>query len=357
MPFGKWADMKLMNLSTNISKQKKTIIQSLLPIPVAIVLLYIYSFKPFSVEDMENSCTLVKHTSTYRLNADGNTIAWFDLIDSDLQPQNISTYPTDNTKDSSMITACWIDKYALLPSCKGTMITNQDSIQSVRLHKLNGRIRTTIRERAVLLKKQIELLEKKNEDIEYYLSIHNVNDEGYNIIADYHNTLKKELSDSKTTLTTLENAVSARRLSIIRSENFTLLYTDTNGKVKRKTCRLITKDRTKPFCLIQTADQSLPKKAKPIHFYKWFTPTLNNGRIIIAITQPFCILENQLSEEIRNVAIIATIENKHISDMPSGVVPDGTPVFTSQGRPMGIIYKGELLSPGIFSTNYKTLLQ
>ena len=357
MRYVRWVDMKQMNLLTKINNHKSIILQSLLSILIAIVFLYIYSFKTLSIEEMENSCALIKYVNTYSLKANGKTIAWFNNIGNDLEPKDISTRACEKTIESSFITACWINKYAILPSCNGTMLTIQDSTQSIRLQKLNGRIRPIIKTKIAILAEQIKLLENKKNDIEYYLSIHNVNDEGYTIIANHHDILKKELSDARITLNALQKAIKAKHLSIIRKENYTLLYKDEHGKNKNKTCRLLTKGKTSALCLIQTSDKITPQNAKPLYFNKWFAPKIDNGREIINITEPFCILQKQLSGDIHSVANSGTIENNYISNMPLDIIPDISPIFTSEGRPMGIIYKGDVLSPRNHGSNYKNLLQ
>lgn len=350
--------MRLMRKSTNKKRILRISLQSLPAMLVAIVLIiYVVSFLPCQTEKMEQRTALIEHKSYYELCISGKPVAWFGSLTDSCINEKIMLSADSSIVNKNMLNGCWVNKYAFIPSCRGMILTTDpDSTAYKIISAANRNIGNVIKNTAEKLEKTIKSLNRKDEELKYYLSVHNVNDDGYNTMAYYDGLLKKQKELAEKALETIKKAEKAKSTSVRLVSKYTLLYKDTANNIVRIACNMLTPASEKPFRIIQTADKKTPDCASATYLHQWFTPATDAARDIIVASYPGA----SLSRHDAKTAKAATFSGKAAADgrhdVPPLLAPDGAAVYTADGRMMGISYKGEIISTKHFGLALKNML-
>lgn len=350
--------MKLMRKSTNRKRVLRITLQSLPALLVAIVLIiYVVSFLPRSTEQMQQGSALIEYKSYYELTVQGKPVACFDSLTDSCMSENITPQADSSITRREFINGCWVSKYAFMPSCSGRILTTDpDSMAYKTIAAANRNIVNVIKNTAEKLERSIKSLNKKEDELKYYLSVHNVSDDGYNTMAYLAGRLQKQMDQAKKALENIKKAETAKQTSIKLVSKYTLVYRDTADKVVRIACNTITPASEKPFRIIQTYDESTPDDASPTYLHQWLTPATGTSRDIIVASYPGCQLSMYDADGAKAATFSGKANGRGRHDVPPFLAPDGAAVYTSDGRMMGISYKGNIISTRHFGLALKNLL-
>lgn len=179
---------------------------------------------------MERGTALIEHKSYYELTVSGKPVAWFDALTDSCMSDNIMLSADSSVTKRSIINGCWVNKYAFMPSCHGMILTTDpDSMAYKTLAAANKNIGNVIKNTAERLESAIKSLSKKDEELRYYLSVHNVNDDGYNTMAYLDGRLKQQKEQAEKALEIIRKAQTAKNAAIRLVSKYTLLHKDTAG--------------------------------------------------------------------------------------------------------------------------------
>lgn len=351
--------MKLMKKSTNNRKVLKTTLQSLPFLLAAIVIvLYLLSFKPLSTTDMLASNTMISYEAHYELTANGKRMFCFKTLSDSLLPESMYRKKCPETTYRTLINGCWVNNLPFIASCHGTILTtNPDSIQIKRMADAGRNIKAMLRKALQKKEEEIKLLAKKEEECRYFLKVHNVNDDGFNTIAEYSEKVKAGKKETANIIRAIKTALKSEHLSLKRIRTYTLLYNSEQAKEHKKACRVITANRTQPFCLIQTTDQTTPDNARAIYMHQWLTPDIESGIRILVASYPDCQQPETSTGVTTNNIHEGNISQPPHHNLPQIISPDGSPVFTGKGMTMGISMQGKVVKPEYFGFNFNNLRQ
>lgn len=145
-----------------------------------IFILFLISFFPTEGK-LQRSATVVESSHYYQLEVNGVPLIFFSALTSDSAMAGIALHPDSVERDTRLDTACWIHRFPVIPSCRGRLLTraNTDSISAAEIPMILERERSR-------LDSIVPLSDHADDELRYYLAIHNVTDEGYNMIADYN---------------------------------------------------------------------------------------------------------------------------------------------------------------------------
>lgn len=347
-----------MKRLTDKKKILRTALQSL-PATLAtiVILLYATTFLPLSTEKMERSTALIEQTSYYEICSGGKPVARFRTLDDNCMPDDLYLPEDSDAIDRMFTTGCFVNKYPMFPSCRGLILSiNPDSTACERLNTANKKIRDIISEKADDLKESIARIDKEQEELDYYLSIHNVNDDGYNVMADYSEQLKRRKMQTERMAAALGTMSEKKRIEIKHIKKYTLLYKDTAGATRRMVCDVMSKDSGQPFCLLQTSDRRMPDGASALYIHQWLMPHTEKEDGVISASYPGCTSHGFTPGDAAARTFAGTVTDNGGHDIPRLLAPDGSPVFTADGRFAGISYKGAILPASTFGFKFKKLL-
>lgn len=351
--------MNPMKRLTDKKTIRKRILQSL-PIALAAIVVVIYglSFLPRSAVRMERSVALVEGVTYYELRADGRPVAWFKRLGDSLTLDGLSLKADSSVMTRFYATGCWVDRYPFVPSCRGTLlVANGDSADAGRLSAAGGRLRTVLRREAARLASAAERLGRVTEEIDYYMRVHNVNDDGFNVMSAYSEEVKAARLRTDSLSAALARLGSAGRLDVVRRTKYAVLLGDTADGVRRVECNVLTADGRKPFRLLQTADRRTPEGASSLYLHQWLTPSPAAGDSLVVASVPGCTLYGFNPAEARAAVFAGTARGAMRHDVPPLLAPDGSPVFTGDGRLAGFSLRGSIVKPSFFGFGFERLFK
>ncbi|MBQ7471319.1 MAG: glycosyl hydrolase family 25 [Prevotella sp.] len=179
---------------------------------------------------------------------DGKPVIFFSQLAADSTLADVALRSDSAQTFTHKDTALWVDRFPIIPSCRGCLLTrnNIDSIKQTDIPVIVERER-------VKLDSLLRLIQEEESELKYYLRVHGVQDEGYNMIADYtaeHEKRKDRLTKAAQLLSN-SGSVSIRLISTYR-----VLYNDENGKRQQDAC--FVRQQSGNEVLMQTTDRKTP---------------------------------------------------------------------------------------------------
>jgi len=96
--------------------------------------------------------------------------------------------------------------------------TDKDSVRWAQLVRTNPQmLKSAIRRTTALLKRRIDAMEDARKEMDYYMGVHGVQDEGYDMVANHDQTVKGEIEKLKSLTAVLDSASNATSLNILHT--------------------------------------------------------------------------------------------------------------------------------------------
>ncbi len=198
------------------------------------------------------------------------------------------SYAFSTTSDTLVCDTCksdgrWVNRFMLLPSCSGR-IRIPDIYQSLDslCAQANDSIKGIIANQRIAFEQRLRMLTHVCLELEYYLSVHNVADEGFNTIASHATLTNENKANTARALAVLERITDKDSVSIKMICHFTAIIINKDTIVsKRKSVRnkadspktipidcILLPDKRGGHLLIQTAHKRLPQGKHANYFYR-----------------------------------------------------------------------------------------
>lgn len=340
-------------------KRNVKITLQLLPAVVGAVAVFVYllSFVPLSAGRMARSVALVERVEYYRICADGRPVAWFRALGDSLRPCGLVLPGDSAAVTRGYASGVWVDRYPFLPSCPGLLLVAWgDSAGRARLSAAAAGPRSVVAEAIARLAADSLPRVRRLGELDYYMRVHNVNDDGYNVMAGRAAAERAAKAGADSLLGLLRRASGARRLAVERVTAYTLLYNDTAGNVCRKACTELTAGGRGEFALLQTADHEKPSGAVSVYLHQWFTPETGRGDSLTVAAMAGCASYGYSPAGARAALTRGTADGRGGHDVPPLLAPDGAAVFSRHGWFEGFSVGGRIVRPRRFGYGLNRLL-
>lgn len=347
-----------MRRLTNKNQIIKLTLQSLPIVLVAIAFcIYASTFLPLSQGKMCQSVALVEYQSHYEIAVDGRSQLWFDGFGDSLKLRNVAITESKDVVNSRLLTGVWVNRYAFFPSCRGRiLLPTVDTTADKTLAIANSNVQSVIQRAISDTEKLLSQLDKKQTKLNYYLSTHNVSDDGYNTMAAFAAAVDSSRNGADGLLSVLKGLTQRPQLTIRHIEKYTLLYSDADGKTVRQLCHDITKTGSQRFKITQTDDQKTPTEAAPLYFHSWLNPTIDTEKAITVAAYHGSSQAGFSTNSLHASCFSGTMTKGGAHDVPTLFAPNGSPVFTVGGRLLGVSVGGRVYQVSNFNLGFNDLL-
>ena len=224
---------------------------------VVVFLAYFYTFLYIDRERIENSRIYLDVYTSYDIVQDGKVVLSFDM-------------------DTLHSEGWLVDKYALLPSCKGLVATVVPS--SVWINKYHGQDPQAI---LSVQSDSISALCKdsygKVSELSYYLRSHNVTDEGYNMVSEYNKREKIIHDSTKKMVDSIGHIKKGKKLKIVYRQKFVARIPRRADGVAPKaqkdsigmeTCQVVKRNGADGICVLQLRSCQKPETKSSLPMYE-----------------------------------------------------------------------------------------
>lgn len=277
------------------------------------------------------SAVLVERNERNEICVDGRAVLYFDHAVGDSVLVGI-TANADSATHRHLTTACWVDRWLLLPSCQGRLLTIMPA--ETRLPK-TASIKGVIEKSCNAMRSKLKMVDAQLTELHYYMRVHGVQDDGYQQIA----ALTEHVSKMRTKLLHTKNildsiAAGKHKLSLHRSIVYNAVCRDANGRVSRIALNMVSANAQSRCMLLRTADGQTPEGVQAVSLLPWAQKAETD---IVAAGIP-SIGEQGIWCDTVSVRIIPGHKQQGTRhDLPRVLASDGSPVFTAHGRFIGIV--------------------
>ena len=217
---------------------------------------------PPSEKQCENSVAQLEYSTYYEVSINGQPSFFLDDYEN-WTTSRFSTNETELPQNVKTVTGIWIRRM-FTPLCHGRLIavgTDPSQWESEE----NSRIAKTMQQRRLVLQQRVAMLQKRVDELQYYLRVHNVRDEGYNLIAEYEATSEAELTSVRQVLTLISDTSSLSKMRVRFIQQYVLLRNGNTTKKSRVPCHILEMDATARTCVVQTPRHLKPFDASAIY--------------------------------------------------------------------------------------------
>ena len=301
----------------------------------AIIAWVTWSLWPSSARQMKRSVAIVACQSWYEMVCKGKTVLYFSDIAADTALVRPSLQQ-DSCVRTTYSTGVWMNRYAFIPSCRGRMITvmaKPDEINRQDARKL-------IEKEKERNEKRIRQLRAQLKELNYYLRIHNVHDEGYNTVAAYAYEKEAEKAYCMRLARLFDTVRQADRPQLIRKAVYTAYYRLPNGKCQQVRMREVGSSKQCQTVLLQTVGRKTPTGLAPFSIF--FANGKSHGAALAVGYGGLGVKELASSDASCSIIPTTLHDNRH--DLPAVLGGDGSPIFSKRGYFIGITKGNEVIT-------------
>ena len=291
-----------------------------------------WQLMPMSADGMRQSTVIVEQTTWQEVCIDGKPQFYFSGAIGDSVLLGV-TANRDSASHHKRMVGCWINTLPLIPSCRGRVTTLlMDKPKSPRLKGDSAIVRLCRQS----IDKQLHTLKAQKTELDYYLRVHGVQDNGYQTIASLADHINKVYADVQRAEHLLDSMASGKRhrFTVRPEASYAAIYHNKEGKPERVALNVDRTDRQNSTMLLQATDRSTPSCAKPLSRTLW--TCLPKGSIV-AVGYPGLGEDGLACDTIKPIVVPGKIAADGRHDMPKILVSDGAPVFTAKGWLAGIV--------------------
>jgi hypothetical protein len=336
----------------NMLRKKKIVWIISIVFIIIILLAGGYSYLPLSRDEMPRSLALIESKSYYVLTANGKDVAYF----SGLSLDGDSTFVGFSlSKQKSFIqnftSAFWVNRYSMIPSQEGLLLASPSGRDSI-LKVANKNAEQILNKEMVRLKRLLHDKNLESAELRYYLNVHGVMDEGFDMISRYSEKVKIEKDSVSHLLSELRKASHHSHFSVRLISTFSVYYVDNSSKMKKVNCRLLSEKNINGFRLFQTNNKTTPEDAVSLYIHSFFTPYLLKSSTIFAISfeglRYGSFDKNHLKSYMLPGHLTSDLKESASHDISRTMILDGEPVFSKGGYFVGVTYHGNILNSNQF---------
>ncbi len=331
----------------------------ILPLSILAIVLVCgaYSYLPVSRDNMKRSVAVVQ-CDYYFVIADGHRmVAYFGGVKQD---STLDIFSTDrlNAIQHTYHAACWVNKLALLPSCKGRLIAAMDTHTADSLTvTVANHLDRILQKETDYLKSELKRLQFKKEELRYFLSIHDVMDEGYNMISQYATMVNHQCDSVTKLLKVLKQEKNHNMLRVKYVAKYKVLYMDDSLKQRVIPCVLtegaLLNNR---YAALRTHNSETPNGTHALYFHLWPTMGVRVKSTVFAAGYTPDVLAGGYGGKRSVVLMPGTIMDKKgrlaRTDIPTTVMSDGGAAFSANGFFVGLMQDGMVMN----EKNYRVAL-
>ena len=208
----------------------------------------IYRMLPPTQEDIDDCAVVVEQQAYYQLEVNGKPTVYFtDYKNSELVGGVIEKELIRTRKVRTR--GYWVNAFPVWPSCFGRIVTKWANTPSTILNLNSNALHKLLANELETADDELAGLQTQHNELTYYMRVHNVNDYGYNKVADYHRHLERQRDSLRTVIGVLLSIPNDAELHIKQINSYAGLR---KGSAKTTTCNRIAIYKDNGNLLLQT---------------------------------------------------------------------------------------------------------
>lgn len=294
---------------------------------------------PPQAASLLRSVAIVECRTYNELRLGGQTVLFFNGVDSNLCLQSATTQASDAT-DTTFATATWVNRWSLWPSCQGRLLTVVPGMADLSQCDIDTVLSRTLKHEQARLKR----LEGEQAELAYYLRVHGVQDPGYQSVAEVAAQRENSIAGVQKLVAILNrlttDSTSNEKPEVAEKSHFIAYYRDRGDTLRHVECRCLAGNDTRRVAMLQTTDALTPNGAVAINILPWNHYAEGEMRAIAFSGLGVKTFADSTAQATVQPCLVDTT-GRH--DLPLLLGTDGTPIYTKNGHFIGISNRGQIV--------------
>lgn len=214
-----------------------------------------YRLWPDNEEELKASGVTIERTFYYEITQNGKPVLYTAALSADTLMERMSWNKDSITKSHRLTKGYWMNNMWIFPSCNGKLVTLKTDTSDINTRHIN--IDRLIAHEIDTLNHIIKVAKHKQSNCRYYLRVHGVQDEGYDIVAKFATENHARLDSSIRCLNILSELQKAENKSNIKIRKIETYTTRGNKHTKLKQVENH-KDAPRNYMVLQTINKRTP---------------------------------------------------------------------------------------------------
>ncbi|MBR5698494.1 MAG: glycosyl hydrolase family 25 [Prevotella sp.] len=232
---------------------------------LALAVLLVLPHIPRSEKCLSKSMAVLERADYYVVSLYGQPLFRLDNL------ENWTTsHMTTDLRDSTVaritrVKGTWARR-TLQPLCRGRLfVAGADT--SVWNSQKAAQAALMLREQREVLRQRLETMEKRIEELQYFMKVHKVTDEGFNVVAEWLQRATDELRNVRLVMAVLNDSTRLDKMTIRFVHDYTLLNinNDTTSVERRIPCHILKANTLRGKYLVQTRNHWMPDSICPVY--------------------------------------------------------------------------------------------
>lgn len=319
----------------------KAIVGVAVAISIAVAAWCVWQTWPSDASGMRRTAVVVEQTTWHEVTVDNRPVLYFDSAEGDSAITGITSV-RDSATHRRLTMGFWTNRWPLMPSCRGRVVAPYTAEGGVPRSLNDSAIVRLCRLSADI---QLKRLQTQKSELDYYIRVHGVQDNGYQQIAALANSIKRAAMAVRTARNIIDSLAADKhhrhRFALCTKATFSVTGHDDEGKTVRIPMHLVSRDSTSRLAVLQTSDHSTPDWAEPARLLPWNAST---PRTVLTVATPALGINGIESDTVPPIIVQGTVQASGCHNLPRLLAPDGAPVYTRRGHFIGVVSGKKIIS-------------
>lgn len=284
---------------------------------------------PSSAEEMKRCAVVVSAASWHEVRVDGKPLLYFAESYGDSAVSDLNT-TRDEALQCTYSAGFWANRWLMMPSCEGRIVTAIETPTDALRACADSTIMRLCRKAAAA---RLKTLKHQKSELNYYMRVHSVHDYGYQDVAALDTRVSSECAEAERVLHIIDSITAGKHGICVKTRHeYTATYRTEKGKLMRTPMRFV--GSADGLTLLQTADGKTPEGVATLALLPWNASDVDEAR---AVGFPTIAVKDMECDTISARIIPARIAQGGKHNLPRMLAGNGTPVFSTKGRFVGIV--------------------
>ncbi|HEY9551008.1 MAG TPA: hypothetical protein VIQ97_01870 [Prevotella sp.] len=300
--------------------------------------------RPLTARQIVAATVVTERLSWYELCANGKPVLFFNAEGNDTLLNQLSPTPASAVHKATA-TGHWSDRHWFVPSCRGRLFTAFPTGDTVTMPHVERRLSAE----KTKLKRLMRGLRMQDAELNYFLRVHGVQDEGYAMVADYEQKIKLRLQRMGRILTVIDSVEKAKcRLSLRHRVRYNVYFRQPDGTTAKLPCTEVGVSADNGMCLLQTTNHRMPATAYALRWLPWASP--HEGKVLVSAIAG--VQQSLFTQKAVQPVLLPATKKGNECMLSAVLASGGSPVFSPRGWFIGSLLNGRVVNRSDLSDLY-----
>lgn len=284
---------------------------------------------PSSADEMKRCAVVVSAASWHEVLVDGKPLIYFAESEGDSTVSDLKTV-RDEALQRTYSAGFWANRWLMMPSCEGRIVTAIETPTDALHACADSTIMRLCRKAAAA---RLKTLKHQKSELNYYMRVHSVHDYGYQDVAALDTRVSSECAEAERVLHIIDSITAGKHGVCVKTRHeYTATYRTEEGKLMRTPLSFV--GCADGLTLLQTVDGKTPEGVATLALLPWNASDVGEAR---AVGFPTIAVKDMECDTILARILPARIAQGGKHNLPRMLAGNGTPVFSTKGRFVGMV--------------------